>query len=59
MHRAHGKRDTADPFDADRLIEWQCDGALDGGRRWFGAAVPVPADWWLLLCKDAMTVRPN
>jgi len=59
MYRAHGERDTASPFDWERLCKWMFDGAIDGGRRWYGAAVPVSGDWWTLICRDAMTVRPN
>lgn len=41
------------------VFAWVCDQAMDGGRRHFGASVWVPADWWLLICKDAVSVRPN
>lgn len=38
---------------------WQHNQMMDGGRRHFGAAVQVDADWWYLICKDALSVRPN
>ena len=43
----------------DEIEEWVYDQALAGGRRHWGAAVPVSGDWWALMCKDALTVRPN
>ena len=41
------------------VFAYVIDAAMDGGRRHFGAAVPVPGDWWILLCKDAVCGRPN
>ncbi len=50
---------VGDPMRRVDVFAYVIDAAMDGGRRHFGAAVPVPGDWWILLCKDAVCGRPN